>query len=142
MFQDAALDLLLLSILANGLLVGASLDQSIKQLPARRRIGPVAFSTYSRAADLGSGIWWYALLGIGTAVVTIVTMIVILRSAVSLPVVPAVLAILGTILHTLATTQAAPTNFAQRKVADDPDALNRIFDKFERWQTLRAVLQD
>ena len=55
----------------DGVLCGASLDQSIKQLPARHHMGAVAFSTYSRAADLGNGIVWYATLGIGAALVTI-----------------------------------------------------------------------
>ena len=36
--------LLLVAVIGNGLLVGASLDQSIKQLPTRRRLGVVAFS--------------------------------------------------------------------------------------------------
>jgi hypothetical protein len=40
--------LALSAALANGLLVGASLDQSIKQLPARKTIGAVAFSQYSQ----------------------------------------------------------------------------------------------
>jgi len=54
----------LAAVVANGLLVGASLDQSIKQLPARHRIGPVAFAAYSQAADLRNGIPWYATLGL------------------------------------------------------------------------------
>jgi hypothetical protein len=46
------------------------------------------------------------------------------------------------VLHSLATTRAAPTNFSQRKVAPDDEAsLARIFDRFERWQTSRAALQ-
>jgi len=45
------------------------------------------------------------------------------------------------VLHSLATTQAAPTNFSQRRVAEDEAALERVFDRFERWQTLRVVLQ-
>jgi len=40
----------------DGLLAGASLDQSIKQLPARQRTGVRAFFAYSQAADLGNGI--------------------------------------------------------------------------------------
>lgn len=50
---------------ADGLLAGASLDQSIKQLPARHKIGSVAYSAYSRASDLGPGILWYGVLGVG-----------------------------------------------------------------------------
>jgi hypothetical protein len=49
------------AVAVGGLL--ASLDQAIRQLPARRRVGARAFSAYSRAADLGNGVWSYALLG-------------------------------------------------------------------------------
>jgi hypothetical protein len=45
------------------------------------------------------------------------------------------------VLHSLVTTQAAPANFSQRRVANDEAALARVFDRFERWQTLRVVLQ-
>ena len=43
--------------------------------------------------------------------------------------------------HSICTTQAAPTISSQRRVADDEDALRRIFAKFQEWQTLRCVLQ-
>jgi hypothetical protein len=52
--MNLTLWLLVAAVLVNGLLVGASLDQTIKQLPARRRIGPVAFSEYSKAGDAAS----------------------------------------------------------------------------------------
>ena len=39
------------------------------------------------------------------------------------------------------TTQAAPTLFRTRRVKDDSARLTVIFDRFERLQTLRAVLQ-
>jgi hypothetical protein len=42
----------LAAVVANGLMVRATLDQSLKQLPARHRIGPVAHGAYARAADL------------------------------------------------------------------------------------------
>lgn len=45
------------------------------------------------------------------------------------------------VLHSLVTTQAAPTNFSQRRVPKDETALARVFDRFECWQTLRAMLQ-
>jgi hypothetical protein len=40
--------------LIDGLLAGAGLDQIVKQLPSRRRIGPVAYSKYFMAADLAN----------------------------------------------------------------------------------------
>src|SRR3712207_2540894 len=71
MFLDITFVIILAATAADGLLAGASLDQSIKQLPARHKVGLVAYSEYSRASDLGPGILWYAILGVGAAVLTI-----------------------------------------------------------------------
>ena len=127
---------------ADGLLAGASLDQSIKQLPARHKIGLVAYSEYSRASDLGPGILWYGILGVGAAVLTIAAAVTALVQGVPpTGATPLYAAATLAVVHSFATTQAAPTNFSQRKVAKDEAALARVFDRFERWQTLRVVLQ-
>jgi hypothetical protein len=142
MSLDITFVLILAATAADGLLAGASLDQSIKQLPARRKIGLVAYSEYSRASDLGPGILWYAILGVGAAVLTIAAAVAALLEGVSpASAIPLYVAAGLAVLHSLATTQAAPTNFSQRKVAKDEAALARVFDRFERWQTLRAALQ-
>jgi hypothetical protein len=135
--------LVLAATAANGLLAGASLDQSIKQLPARRRIGASDYSVYSRASDLGNGIAFYATLGVGAAVLTIAAAVSAHRhEPQSRRTSPLYAAASLAVLHSLATTRAAPTNFSQRKVAqDDETALAEIFDRFERWQTVRAALQ-
>jgi hypothetical protein len=85
-------------------------DQLIKQLPAGRRIGVAPDSAYSQAADLGPGVPWYAILGVGAATLTIL-------AAVAAPLddragqrsrwlyLAAVLAL----LHSLVTLEAAPT---------------------------------
>src|SRR3954467_6473063 len=125
-----------------GLLAGASLDQSIKQLPARHRIGIQAYSDYSQASDLGNGILLYAVLGVGSAVLTIVAGVAV--HVAYLPAsnrLPADLAAALAILHSLATTRAAPRIFAQRHVQADHAALSKLFDQFARWQALRAILQ-
>jgi hypothetical protein len=127
---------------ATGLLAGASLDQSIKQLPARHRLGVVAFSAYSSAADLGPGVLWYAILGVGTALLVILATVFSFLSPVgpgrSIPFVTAGALAL---LHSLVTSRAAPLNFSQRKAAGDEAVLKIVFDRFERWQTVRAILQ-
>jgi hypothetical protein len=41
----------------------------------------------------------------------------------------------------LITAWAAPLNFSQRSVGDDPAALARIFDRFEAFNAVRAGLQ-
>jgi hypothetical protein len=134
--------LVVLATAVDGVLAGASLDQSVKQLPARRHIGALAFSAYSRASDLANGVPWYAALGIGGAGLTLAAA----GGALVLGVsdnqrLPLVLAGLLAIAHSLMTARAAPINLSQRSAAGDEQALKRIFDRLERWQTVRAVLQ-
>jgi hypothetical protein len=135
--------LLLAATAADVLLAGASLDQSIKQLPARHRIGMRSYSRYSRAADLGNGIAFYALLGVGAAVLTVATAVTVHRR--DAPVAqtrPLAVAAILAILHSLVTLRAAPINHHQRAIdLDDTAALTQLFAAFERWQTARAVLQ-
>ena len=127
----------------NGVLVGASLDQSIKQLPARHRMGTIAFSVYSRAADLSSnGIAWYAFIGVSSALVTIAAAVAtFVTGSTFTQALPILIAAILSVLHSIATSQAAPTNFSQRKVANDEAALTAVFNKFEWWQTVRVILQ-
>jgi hypothetical protein len=140
--SDITFWILVAATLLTGLLAGASLDQSIKQLPARHRIGVEAFSNYSRAADLSNGIAFYAILGLGSALLTISAAILVFAhgppSDIYVPI--AVSASLA-VLHSLATIKAAPINFSQWEAQGDPNALTRIFDRFAKWQAMRAVLQ-
>lgn len=136
------LGLTLAATASTGLIAGASLDQSIKQLPARHRMGVVAFSAYSRAADLGNGILFYAILGAGSALLCLAA-----ASAVWLQPTPGSLRLPLTLaaglalLHSGATAKAAPTNFSQRNAGDDAVKLAKIFDRFTFWQSIRAPLQ-
>jgi len=131
--RSAGHGLRLAAVLANGVLAGASLDQSIKQLPARKKIGSIAYSKYSRAADLGNGIPFYATLGVSAAALTIAAGLNTRGKA-------AKGAAIISVLHSLVTAKAAPTTHSQRQYSDE-GSLSRVFDRFDRWQTLRAGLQ-
>jgi len=140
--QNLIFILIVCAVALNGILVGASLDQSIKQLPARRQTSAVIYSAYSRASDLGNGIAWYVVIGIGSLLITVVTAIAAGSPENSPPYVTLIdVAVLLSILHTLSTTQAAPLMFSQRRYENDEGKLAQVFNRFERWQTLRAVLQ-
>jgi hypothetical protein len=134
---------MLAATVATGLLAGASLDQSIKQLPARHKIGLSNYSRYMRAADLGNGVPFLATLGIGAAGLTILTAINAFRHERRSRRARALyLAGALAVLHSLATLQAAPTAFRQRSVdPGDETTLAKILDRFERWQTIRVTLQ-
>jgi hypothetical protein len=139
---DLALTLIIAAAAANGILAGASLDQSVKQLPARHRLGPTSYSAYSRAADLGNGIAWYAGIGVGAALLAVLAAVAVFFGGVATAdALPVYLATGLSVLHTLVTTQAAPLNFSQRKHENNEAALALLFDRFERLQALRATLQ-
>jgi hypothetical protein len=127
---------------ATGLLAGASLDQSIKQLPARHRIGIEAYSAYSRAADLGNGLLLYAVLGVSSGLLPIAAAITTHLSPFPVLVrIPVDLGACCAVLHSLVTAKAAPVNFSQRRVQGNLAALTQVFNRFAHWQIARAVLQ-
>ena len=134
--------LLVASAAENGLLAGASLDQSVKQLPARHTIGHVAYSKYSRAADLASGVLLYSALGGGAALLAVAAAwaarTVGLPSDVRLPLYAGAAVAK---MHSVCTTQAAPTLFRQQRVSGNETALKDVFDRFQRWQNARCALQ-
>lgn len=138
---DATLALLIASLTTNGLLTGATLDQAIKQLPARKVIGAAAYSDYSRAADLGNGLIWYPVLGVGTAVLSVVAGGVGLSQHPTGAQTTALIAlIIGSAAHMGSTARAAPVNISQRRAVGDPAALTRILDRFTRLNAIRAAL--
>jgi len=137
----APLALLIASLAANGLLTGATLDQAIKQLPARKRIGVLAYSDYSRAADLGNGLIWYPVIGVGTAALSVVAGAVGLADHASGIQAAALIALIaGSVAHMGSTALAAPTNISQRRAIGDEMTLERIFDRFARLNAVRAAL--
>lgn len=126
-----------------GPLAGMSLDQAIKQVPARRRIGAVAYSAYSRAGDQGNGLFLYPPMGIGSFLFAVAAAVsghlYHLPYALGVPL--DISGVLG-ILHSLATARAAPINWSQRKYQPtDETNLARVLDRFAFWNGLRAFLQ-
>lgn len=55
--------LITLATAINGWLSGLNVDTALVKLPARRRIGAVAYATFARGNDLGNGLLVYPLLG-------------------------------------------------------------------------------
>ena len=138
---DLTMALLLAATATTGLLAGASLDQSIKQLPARHRIGAATYSRYSQAADLGNGIAFYATLGIAVLVFNVCAAAAayVLKASPGLALSLQAGALLA-ILQSLVTALAAPLNFRQRRTTDET-ALAAILDRFARLQALRCAIQ-
>jgi hypothetical protein len=134
--------LVLATTALSGIAAGASLDVSIRQLPARHRIGVRAYSVYSQATDLGTARVWYPPLGIGTLLLTSVTAAMAFFQQVALAhALPLYVAVVLWLVHLLITLiWALPLLPRQRQVAGDEKQLATIFNRFERLQTVRAAL--
>lgn len=132
--------LLLAAAAANGIATGATLDQAIKQLPARHELGPVAYADYVRAADLGNGLIWYPIMGIGTAVLSLTAALHGLRAKRGKSGTAALIAVsIGTASHVAATSQAAPTLLALRHAGIDDEPSGDILNRFARLNQIRAA---
>jgi hypothetical protein len=137
--MDGATGLLVAAMVTNAVAAGATFDQTFKQLPARHRIGPGAYTAYVRAADLGNGLVWYPIMGVGAASVTVAAIVAGLRTAATRPQVVALVAMaVGTIGFLASTARAAPILLSLRRdgAAQDPAP---VLDRFARANAIRAV---
>src|SRR5689334_19999285 len=118
-------------VVFNGILAGLSVDKVVVQLPARHRLGVVAYAHYARAADLGNGAVLYPIAGVGAALLTIVAAVIALaeHASTTLRVVLVCAAVLS-VLHSAATAVAAPTMFRVGKSPDDDTALATLLSRF------------
>ena len=132
----------LAALAADGLLAGLSLDKVIVQLPARRRIGAVAYAAYARSADLGNGIAYYGAVGVGAAALTIAAFAAAAArgSAGAVTGLLAAAAVLS-VLHSIATGRAAPAMFRIGRAENTEEALGPLLARFARWSAARAALQ-
>jgi hypothetical protein len=140
--MNLLLFLLILATAINGLLAGLNVDTALVKLPARRRIGMVAYATFARGNDLGNGLLVYPLLGIGAALlIVLATLFAFVSQARMEVVLPLSLASLLSLLHTFATTRAAPIMLSLKNTPDDEALLGVKLDRFARWHALRATSQ-
>ena len=134
--------LTLLATAADGILAGLSLEVALVKLPARRRIGAVAFATFARGADLGNGKVVYPVIAVAAALLTFAaTLGAYLGRSSAAGMVPLSIGSLASVLHFVTTAKAAPIMLAIKDTSDDADLLADKLDAFERWHAARATLQ-
>lgn len=134
--------LIVLTAAINGLLAGLNADTALVKLPARKRIGALAYATFARGNDLGNGLVFYPLLGIGAVLFTMLaTAIAYLEHSSMGLLLLLFLASLLSLLHTAATTRAAPVMLSIKDAPDDEALLKVKLDRFARWHAIRASFQ-
>jgi hypothetical protein len=140
--------LLGIATVIDGLLAGASIDQSVEQLPSRHRIGMQAYRAYSQSSHMANGRFWLIPLGIGAPLLrAVVAFRARSRARVGYRAVPVYLAAGLGIAHAASTVKAAGINWTiapwqppERRITDE-GRLTEVFDRYERWQALRASLR-
>jgi hypothetical protein len=116
----------------------------VLDLPARTRIGPLAFAEFSRATDLSTtGVVFYVLFGVGGALVTAAAWLVAARGGA-----PRVIrrllatASIASLLILVLTTQAAPLMWRVGSAPPDPALIASLIDRFTTWTALRVACAD
>jgi hypothetical protein len=127
-----------------GLRAGAGTFRVLLDLPARARIGPLAFAELSRATDLSTrGIVFYAVFGIGGALVTGVTWLLAWRGGAPRTIRRLLaISLLASLLVLGFTTQAAPLMWRVGSAPPDPVLVAGLLDRFTAWTIARVVVVD
>lgn len=136
--------IVLAACVPDGILAGGGIQRALVHMPAWRHLGPVAWATFSRYADLSTtGMILYPTEAFAGMILSVIAAILISRrSRARLPfALPVFAAALFTIGGLLLTLKAAPIMLGVRHLGDDPTALGRAFDGFEFWGGLRTVSQ-
>ncbi|HET6169086.1 MAG TPA: hypothetical protein VFE01_02850 [Terracidiphilus sp.] len=121
--------------------VGSFVTRSVVDTPAWQRVGPVAWATFSRQADLRNGEVLYPILGIGSTVLAVALAAVnrlnraVPKSA-AVPIYSSALFAIGVILE---TTQAAPQMLSLTHLGNDAVAIQHALNTFARWQAIRTA---
>lgn len=137
-----AVFLLALATAVNGLLAGLNMDTALVKLPARKRIGVIAYAAFARGNDLGNGLIVYPLLGVSAALLTLLAtaLAYVEHSRMELLLILS-LASAFSLLHTFATTRAAPVMLSLKNAPDDEAILSARLGRFARWHAIRALFQ-
>lgn len=125
--------LLIASVLVSSF-AGALIDRALVATPAWNALGPEAWASYSRHADLGNGLIIYPIYGIALLVLTIATAVIIRldRSAPRMARIPVYLAALSAVGVLATTARAAPIMLGVPNLGSD-SALQHAFHKFTLW---------
>lgn len=133
--------MLIVTTVFEALRMGASVFRGLIDLPARNRIGPVAFAEFSRATDLSTtGIIFYVIYGVGGALLTGAMWFVAVRT--DSPVFVRRLSsvsVLCSLLILAFTTQAALLMFRVSTSPNDAAVLQELLDGFVFWTYPRLL---
>ena len=116
-----------LAIIVNGLLAGISFDTSLVKLPARRRIGNIAYAVFARGIDLGRGILVYSLLVIFAGLLVFAAGYCIFERTRGSLLMAFIIASITTVIHFIGTAQWKGFASTENKIVPADKELFRIY---------------
>lgn len=138
---ETAFWLLIPTVVTSAMITSASLEQAIKQLPARHKIGLKAYAEYCLASDLQTGLSWYLPLGSAWAFFTLAAAVVGWlnhqgqQSAIAL-----ICMVMGLVFHCVVSGFAGNTLFQLRQGIRGVTEMEALFNRFERLHRTRTVV--
>jgi hypothetical protein len=140
--MNSLLGLIIVSVIVHGFIAGASFDVALVKLPARKRIGAVAYARFARGNDLGNGLIIYPAFGIVSVVLAFGALALGYFTR-QLPgaMLPLMVAVILTVAHSLCTAKAAPIMLSLRNTPDEEGSLQAKLDRFAFWHAWRAAFQ-
>ena len=134
--------LIVIAVIIHGLIAGISFDVAAVKLPARKRIGAIAYARFARGNDMGNGIIVYPTIAIlALILVAGATLTAYLARAPQTVILPLLVACAGTVAHSLCTVKAAPNMLSLRNAPDDEAFLAGKLNEFAKWHAYRAAFQ-
>jgi hypothetical protein len=136
----ALLGVILFALIPHLYMAGASIDRLIVQLPARHRIGPVAYAEYARSTDLGRGRIVYPAanaLG-GAALLAALALALLLRESREV-IVALVVAAFFALLARVVTRRAAPAMLQIGRSDDRESVITPLLERFARLAPIRMT---
>jgi hypothetical protein len=122
---------------------GAITFRVLIDLPARHRIGPVAFAELSRATDLSGGLVFYPALAIGSALLSCAVWLATVRTKAPRSTRwQAAAAAVSALLVLGVTMQAAPIMFRIGASPNDAASIQPLADRFAALTNIRALFAD
>jgi hypothetical protein len=137
---SAVLILTLIALATHLYGAGGSVDRVVVHLPARNRIGPLAYVQYARATDLGRGRVWYPVMNAigGIALLAALGLALLLHASTRVTVALAVATVLALFVR-MTTRVAAPTMLRAGRAGDDEAQVKPLLDRFARVSALRMT---
>jgi hypothetical protein len=138
--MNTLFSLTVLATVIDGLFAGIALQKLVVELPARKKIGTVAFVRYFRASDLENGRFIYPPFVIVGFLLKGLIFILAEQAGFSINMlIPLVLAIAFNVGILIMTAFAAPQMINVRKIEDKEELLSPKLEKFVTYSFPRAI---